>query len=285
MQAVPNCAKRVCFILAEPSHPGNIGSAARAIKTMGFTDLRVVAPKEPNYRTHPEAVALATTSADVLINSRSFGSLKEALSDVTFAIALSGYSREYGPPLKDLHACVKEAHTFLSDKENSNARIAFLFGCERSGLTNEELTLCSACAAIAANPESPSLNLAQAVQIVAYEMHMAILQKEKGEGFLYEWQDRFTHEPPAPVAALEGFLTHWEKAMISCEALDPKEPKNIMAMSRALFERAHLTQSEVDLLRGICAAIICSKTERIGSKKAKTLLEKIKESHKEDAKA
>ncbi len=285
MQAVPNCAKRVCFVLAEPSHPGNIGSAARAIKTMGFTDLRVVAPKECNYRTHPEAVALATTSVDVLTNSSSFDSVEEALSDVTFAIALSGYSREYGPPLKDLHTCIQEAHSFLSDKENSNERIAFLFGCERSGLTNEELTLCSACAAIAANPESPSLNLAQAVQIVAYEMHRAILQSEKGEGFLYDWQDRFAHEPPAPIAALEGFFAHWEKAMIACEALDPKEPKNIMAMSRALFERAHPTQSEVDLLRGICAAIICSKTERVGSKKAKILFEKSKATPKEDGKA
>ncbi len=285
MQVVPNCAKRIAFVLAEPSHPGNIGSAARAIKTMGFTDLRVVAPKEPNYRTHPEAVALATTSVDVLVNSKSYATLQEAFSDVTYAVALSGYSREYGPPLKDLHSCIKEAHTFLSEKENSNGRIAFLFGCERSGLTNEELTLCSACAAIAANPESPSLNLAQAVQIVAYEMHMSILQKEKGEGFLYDWQDRFSHEPPAPIAALEGFFSHWEKAMIACEALDPKEPKNIMAMSRALFERAHLTQSEVDLMRGVCSAIICSKTERIGRKKAKTLLEKNKESHKEEAKA
>ncbi len=285
MQVVPNCAKRVCFVLAEPSHPGNIGSAARAIKTMGFTDLRVVSPKEPNYRTHPEAVALATTSVDVLTNSKSFATLREAFSDVTFAIALSGYSREYGPALKDLHSCIKEAYTFLEDAKNTEGRIAFLFGCERSGLTNEELTLCSACAAIAANPESPSLNLAQAVQIVAYEMHMAILQNEKGEGFLYDWQERFAHEAPASIAALEGFLTHWEKAMISCEALDPKEPKNIMAMSRALFERAHLTQSEVDLLRGICAAIICSKTERIGSKKAKTLLEKSKFFPKEDGKA
>lgn len=285
MQAVPNCAKRVCFVLAEPSHPGNIGSAARAIKTMGFTDLRVVSPKDPNYRTSPEAIALATTSVDVLENSKSYKTLDDAFSDVTFAIALSGYSREYGPPLKDLHTCIKEAHTFLSDSQNNKERIAFLFGCERSGLTNEELTLCSACAAIAANPESPSLNLSQAVQIVAYEMHMSILQKEKGEGFLYDWQDRFAHEAPAPITALEGFFSHWEKAMIACEALDPKEPKNIMAMSRALFERAHLTQSEVDLLRGICAAIICSKTERIGSKKAKTLLEKLKATPKEGSKA
>ena len=91
---------QVCFILVEPSHPGNIGSAARAIKTMGFRDLRVVNPREGNYREHAEAIAYATSSADVLAASRSYASLLEALEDVSFAWAMSGYDREFGPAIE-----------------------------------------------------------------------------------------------------------------------------------------------------------------------------------------
>lgn len=264
---VPQSACRVCFVLAEPSHPGNIGSAARAIKTMGFTDLRVVNPKILNYRTDPQAVALATSSVDVLSASRSYATLAEALDDVFYAFALSGYNREFGPPLEDLRTSVRRAEVLLSRSENKNGRVAFVFGCERSGLTNEEIALCQACSAIAANPESPSLNLSQAVQVVAYEMQLSLLAADSHAGELYAWQDRFGHEPLAGISAMEGFFAHWEKAMISCGALDPAEPKNLMEISRRLFCRAGLTQNDVDLLRGICAAIIQPKSERKGRKK------------------
>ena len=273
MKEVPNCAKRVSFILAEPSHPGNIGSAARAIKTMGFTDLRVVSPKVENFREDPQAVALATSSVDVLAAAKSYKTLAEALSDVTYAVALSGYNREFGPPLEDLRTSVATVAKDLEhgvDAAGKEYHIAFVFGCERSGLTNEEISLCRICAAIAANPESPSLNLAQAVQITAYEMQLALLAAEGNAGKLYGWQDRFAHDPTAPVSAVEGFFSHWEEAMIACGALDPKEPKNLMHISRRLFTRANLTQSDVDMLRGICAAIICPKNERIGRKKSQS---------------
>lgn len=268
MKDVSDLSCRVCFVLAEPSHPGNIGSAARAIKTMGFTDLRVVCPKHPEYRVHPDAVALATSSVDVLEKSTSFATLSEALDDVLFAFALSGYNREFGPPMEDLRTSVLRAASLLKDSPGAKTKIAFVFGCERSGLTNEEMALCQACSAIAANPASPSLNLAQAVQITAYEMELALLKVENHTGELYAWQDRFDHEELAGVAALEGFFAHWEKAMMACGALDPKEPKNLMEISRRFFTRAHLTQSDVDMLRGICAAVICPKRERIGRKDA-----------------
>ncbi|HBN73255.1 MAG TPA: tRNA methyltransferase [Sutterella sp.] len=266
MKDVSNLSCRVCFILAEPSHPGNIGSAARAVKTMGFTDLRVVSPKCPEYREHPDAVAMATSSVDVLRSSTSYTTLSQALEDVLFAFALSGYNREFGPPIEALQTSTRRAALLLANPQVGSGKIAFVFGCERSGLTNEEMALCQACSAIAANPESPSLNLAQAVQITAYEMHLAILKAENHAGELYAWQDRFDHEPIAGVAALEGFFAHWEKAMIACGALDPKEPKNLMEISRRFFTRPRLTQSDVDMLRGICAAVICPKRERIGQK-------------------
>lgn len=165
MDHVPQASERVRFILVEPSHPGNIGSAARAVKTMGFTDLRVVNPKDPDFRTNPEAVAFATSSVDVLENARTHETLLDALEGVTQAFALSGYSREFGPPIEDLRTSAARAAAWL--ERDDKPCIAFVFGTERSGLTNEQMDLCQTCSAIAANPESPSLNLSQAVQITA----------------------------------------------------------------------------------------------------------------------
>lgn len=266
MDHVPTLAKRIRFILVEPSHPGNIGSAARAIKTMGFTDLRVVNPRVADYKADKEAIALATSSVDVLQNCRTHATLLEALEGVNQAFALSGYNREFGPPIEDLRTSVNRAAAWLAlPEEHTQGDVAFVFGTERSGLTNEQMDLCQTCTAIIANPESPSLNVAQAVQITAYEMQLALMGEHSKE--LYAWQTRFDQKPAASVEALEGFFGHWEKAMIGCGALDPEEPKNLMAMTRRLFARSGLTQNEVDMLRGICAAIIRPKKERIGSKR------------------
>ncbi len=268
MQQVPQASGRVSFILVEPSHPGNIGAAARAIKTMGFTDLRVVSPKEVQYRQHPDAVALSTSSHDVLEASRDYPDLLSALEGVNQAFALSGYNREFGPPIEDLKTSAARAAAWLTlPFEQTGGNIAFVFGCERSGLTNEQIGLCQTCTAIPANPNSTSLNLSQAVMLTAYEMQQALL-KGGHEHELYAWQDRFAHQPAAGVQAIEGFLEHWQQAMIACGALNPAEPKNLMQMSRRLFTRAGLTQSEVDLLRGICAAIVCPRRDRVGRKNA-----------------
>ena len=265
MKDVPESAALISFVLVCPSHPGNIGAAARAIKTMGFTDLRVVAPKVSDYKDNPDAIAFATSSVDVLKAAKTYETLSKALDDVTQAYALSGYNREFGPPIEDLRTSVaRVAASFALPKGERVSRVAFVFGCERSGLTNEEMDLCQTCSAICANPASPSLNLAQAVQITAYEMQLALLTEHPHE--LYAWQDRFDHQPAASVKALEGFFSHWQEAMIACGALDPKEPKNLMGISRRFFSRAGLTQSDVDMLRGICAAIIRSKKDRVGTK-------------------
>ncbi len=274
-----SCAARIRFVLCEPGHPGNIGSAARAIKTMGFRDLRVVNPRESDYRTHEEALAYATSSADVLAASRSHATLAEALEGVTYAWALTGYEREFGAPLTPLRQATHASLDWLNQEPGD---IAFVFGTERSGLTNEEVMACQGCIAIACDPESPSLNLAQAVQITAYEMHQTMLE-ESGRS-LYDWQRRFEQEPPASVEAIEGFYQHWEQAMIACGVHDPANPKFLMPMTRKLFTRSGLTQTEVDLLRGICSAIIRPKAQRAGSKKkaAPAPTEQEKNLHKSD---
>lgn len=209
-QTLPPHSSRISFVLVRPSHPGNIGAAARAIKTMGFTDLRVVAPVDPEYRTNPDAVAFSTSSVDVLKHSCDYPSLEAALTDVALPFAMTGYSRRFGPALETMRQSADRAGLWA--EENKGPGIAFVFGCERSGLTNEEVGLCRFATAIPANPLSQSLNLAQAVQIAAYEMHMALLQRAHAAG-LYGWQQRFEQDPAASSAAVEGLMRHWEEAM------------------------------------------------------------------------
>lgn len=255
--------QHVSFILVEPAHPGNIGSAARAIKTMGFRDLRVVSPWESDYRHHPEAIAYSTSSVDVLQSSRCYNSLLEALEGVQFAWAMSGYDREFGPVIEPVRTVAQKAKGLLEAGDN---HIAFVFGCERTGLSNEQMAMCQGCAAIPADPDCTSLNLSQAVQIMAYELHMAMLDNCLTHGGLYDWQERFAGETLAGPQAVEGLLRHFEQAMIHCGALDPQEPKLFMPRIRRLFSRTQLTRPEVDLLRGVCSQIISPKNARAGSK-------------------
>jgi tRNA/rRNA methyltransferase len=253
-------ADRVRFVLVAPSHPGNIGAAARAIKTMGFRRLVVVQPKYPEYRGHPEAVALATGAADVLAASASFAALADALAGVHTAIAMTGYDRQFGSRLLDLRACAQAAAVRL---ETPDEQVAFVFGTERSGLANEDVERCQMCCAIPADPAFSSLNLAQAVQVAAYECQVAL----RGTPSVRDGQRRFgPEEGTAPIEALEGFYAHLEQALIVVGALDPEEPKRLMQRLRRLFNRARPTQTEIDVLRGVTAAIIESRADRAGRK-------------------
>ncbi|MDQ3216151.1 MAG: RNA methyltransferase [Pseudomonadota bacterium] len=253
---------RVRFVLVAPSHPGNIGAAARAIKTMGFARLIVVNPRQSDYRLQAEAIALATGGADVLTASQDFGTLADALTGVATAYAMTGYDRQFGPPLLDVRsAALQSAHAL---RERGVGDIAFVFGTERDGLRNEDVERCQFSCAIPARAEFSSLNLAQAVQIAAYECQLAL----RGEPVVHAEQIRFAEtEPPASVNALEGLYIHLEQAMLAIGYLDASEPKRLMARLRRLFNRARLTQTELDVLRGICAAIIQSRSDRIGRKR------------------
>jgi tRNA/rRNA methyltransferase len=150
----------------------------------------------------------------------------------------------------------------LSSREKGG--IAFVFGTERDGLRNEDVERCQFSCGIPASAEFSSLNLAQAVQVTAYECQLAL----KGDADIQPEQTRFVdEEAPASVGALEGLYTHLEQAMVAIGYLDPEEPKRLMARLRRLFNRARPTQTELDVLRGISAAIIESRSERAGRKK------------------
>lgn len=253
----------VRFVLCEPGHPGNIGSAARAVKTMGFRELWVVNPQSYEYKTDEEAIAYATSSVDVLQESRCVATLAEALEGVTFAWAMTGYDREFGPRMAHLKDACRESAAWIADGKGA---VAFVFGTERTGLSNAHVMMCQGCAAIKADPESSSLNLAQAVQIAAYEMFGAFDEQNGTQAEFYGWQKRFADDEMVGVDEMEGFYAHWERAMEAIGVHNPERPKHLMDMTRRIFSRSMLSRSELDLMRGIASAIIKRKSERAGTK-------------------
>jgi tRNA/rRNA methyltransferase len=251
---------RVRFVLVEPSHCGNIGAAARAIRTMGFGTLCVVDPHEPDYRVASEAVALAANAVAVLQDSRSHSTLIEALEGVTLAFAMTGYPREFGPPHRPLREAALQAADWLIQERGP---VAFVFGTERSGLTNQQVLSCHYSCAIPADAQLGSLNLAQAVQVSAYEMRCAL-------GSLPGLRER-APAGGAPVEMIERMFMALEQALTAIGFHDPQVPKNSMARLRSLFARAGLTSSEAELLMGICAAIVEPKRLRAGRKHRENL--------------
>ena len=237
------------FVLVEPSHPGNVGAAARALKTMGFSRLVLVAPRLAHVQTDPEAIAMASGAEDVLASARIVPSLADALAGVTWSVALTARMREYGPPQlapREAASCAR-VHALSGD-------IAFVFGNERTGLTNEHVERCSALAHIPANPAYSSLNLAQAVQVLAYELRIAYLAQE-GEP-AGEQTDEVAAGARAPNDEIERMYVHLENALIALEFLDPANPKKLMSRLRRLFARAGLEREEVNIVRGIAKHIL-----------------------------
>lgn len=253
-----DAAARVRFVLVAPSHPGNIGAAARAIRTMGFARLAVVAPREAGFREHPEALAFATHAVEVLQAATVHDTLAQALDGVRLAFAMTGYGREFGPPLVDLRSAVQRAGALLAETAGD---VAFVFGSERSGLGNEDVERCNACCAIAADAAAASLNLAQAVQVAAYECRLALFG-----GAIDPRLQPFAAEPPAAHDRLEGLFTHLEQALVAIGYLDPAQPKRLLARLRRLLARAAPSDTEVDILRGIAAAIVERRSARAGRK-------------------
>jgi len=254
---------RVRFVLVEPTLAANIGAAARAIKTMGFRRLLVVNPRDPDYRNDADAVARATGAADVLVASEAATDLGQALSGVTFALAMTGYDREFGPWFVDLRRGAAQAAEALQAAPAGD--IAFVFGTERSGLSNADVQRCQVSCAIPANPAFASLNLAQSVQVSAYECQIAL----RGTATIQAAQRRFHGEDaPAPIDALEKLYAEFERAATVVGFHDPAEPKTLMPRLRRLLNRARPTQTEVDLLRGVLAAVIEARAERAGRKRS-----------------
>ncbi|MBU9652253.1 RNA methyltransferase [Burkholderia multivorans] len=235
------------FVLVEPSHPGNVGAAARALKTMGFSRLVLVAPRVPHAQSDPEAIAMASGADDVLASAHVVPTLGEALSGVQWSIALTARTREYGPPRLAPRAAAAHARTQVESGD-----IALVFGNERTGLANEHVEQCSALAHIPANPAYSSLNLAQAVQVLAYELRVAFLEQASEPA----------QQPAADTGALaqsdeiERMYLHLENALIALDFLDPRNPKKLMPRLRRLFARTGLEREEVNILRGIAKHIL-----------------------------
>jgi tRNA/rRNA methyltransferase len=249
---------RVRFVLVEPSHPGNIGAAARAVRTMGFRRLAVVAPREHGYREHPEALAFATHAADVLRSASEHDTLAQALDGVRLSFAMTGYARQFGPPLTDLRGAAARVAAQLAAAAGD---VAFVFGGERNGLSNEDVERCAACCAIAADAQAASLNLAQAVQVAAYECRLAL-----AGGGIDRRLTPFDEEAPASHERIEGMFAHLEQALVALGYLDPAQPKRLMSRLRRLLARAQPNDTEIDILRGIAAAIVERRGERAGRK-------------------
>ncbi|MDR9238955.1 tRNA (cytidine/uridine-2'-O-)-methyltransferase TrmJ [Burkholderia multivorans] len=235
------------FVLVEPSHPGNVGAAARALKTMGFSRLVLVAPRVPHVQSDPEAVAMASGADDVLASAHVVSTLGDALSGVHWSIALTARTREYGPPRLAPRAAAAHACTQVESGD-----IALVFGNERTGLANEHVEQCSALAHIPANPAYSSLNLAQAVQVLAYELRVAFLEQASEPA----------QQPAADTGTLaqsdeiERMYLHLENALIALDFLDPRNPKKLMPRLRRLFARTGLEREEVNILRGIAKHIL-----------------------------
>ena len=235
---------RVRFVLVETSRAGNIGAAARAIKTMGFSELVLVSPREADALHHEEAIAFASGANDVLSKARIVDSLDEALAGCNLTVALTARLREFSPPLRSPRALAQQLHA------DSSLRCALVFGNERFGLSNEQVERCNALVSIPVNAEYASLNLAQAVQILAYECRVAAMgEQREAMGIGYQGE-------AASAEQIEGLFRHLEQALIEIEFLDPDHPKKLMPRLRRLFSRTGLETEEVNILRGIATQII-----------------------------
>ncbi len=228
---------RIAVVLSRPSHPGNIGAAARAMKTMGLTDLRLVAPRRfPD----PEAVALAAGGADLLASARVVASLEEALADRVLAVGFTARGRELSLPAAPVRECAPEIVAATAE-----GGVALVFGNETSGLSNDELGRCQRLATIPSSKDYPSLNLAAAVQIACYEVALAAHDTPPSATRAH---------PPATGEDVESLFGHFEAAMMTSGYLDPKRPGKLMERFRRLFGRARLERSEVKALRGMLEA-------------------------------
>jgi len=228
------------FVLVGTSHAGNVGAAARAIKVMGFSELVLVAPRWADVLQREEAIAMASGATDVLAGARVVATLSEALAGVTWVGATAMTPRDFGPPT----FAPREALAGLAE---SGHRVAFVFGSERFGLSNEDLYTCHACLSIPTDPRYGSLNLAQAVQLVAYDWRQAL------GGFPVE--ARADAGVLADAAAVRGLVGHWQQALTAVGFLDPAAPRKLVSRLHRLANRAALTVEEVQILRGIARAM------------------------------
>lgn len=229
------------FILIGTSHAGNVGATARAMKVMGFDDLVLVAPRWPDVLSRQEAIDRASGATDVLARARIVATLDEAIDGVDTLCATAMTPRDFGPPT----AAPREHLPGLVQRAQG---VGFLFGSERFGMRNEDVYRCHVALTIPTAPGYGSLNIAAAVQLVAYEWRQAL------GGF--EVTPSVAEAAPADAQALAGMLAHWDEALVAIGFLDPAAPKKLMPRLNQLFNRAQPTPEEIHILRGIAKAML-----------------------------
>jgi tRNA/rRNA methyltransferase len=245
------------FILIQTSHAGNVGAAARAIKTMGFDELVLVNPRWPNVLRKEETIQRSSGAHDVLDKCRVVATLDEALDGLTHLCATAMTPRDFGPPtraprehLGELVQAWRSAPRPAIGDEAAPQGVGFLFGCERFGMSNEDVYRCHVALSIPTNPQFGSLNLASAVQLIAYEWRMAL------GGF--DVPSLLSEKPikQADAQALAGLLAHWQQALVAVDFLDPDAPKKLMPRLNQLLNRAALAEEEIHILRGVAKAML-----------------------------
>ena len=233
-----NPLAQIAVVLSHTSHPGNIGAAARAMKTMGLTDLRLVNPRE-----FPSEIATvrATGAVDVLGVARVFTSLNAAIADCVYVAGCSARGRDFVGEVLDARS------TCAQLTQNSRAgQVAIVFGCETSGLSNAEVALCQTLAFIPSNPDYSSLNLGSAVQVFAYELRMAAGMVAGYEAPAFQL---------ATQAEIDVMFTHMRETLTEIGFFNPANPKRLFPRLQRLFNRTRLEREEVDIFRGMFRAV------------------------------
>lgn len=232
-----NLLSNIRIVLTRPSHPGNIGAAARAMKTMGLSDLWLVSPR---VFPHADANAMASGAVDLLESATVCDSLEAALAGCMLAIGTSTRQRDLQAALLTPEDAAKNALA-----EARNGKVAIVFGNETFGLSKEELACCQALMTIPASPEYNSLNLGAAVQVTAYVLRRMALEERFAEPEL----------DAADLAEVERFYDHLEQTLIQIGFLNPASPKRLMPKLRRLFSRTRLQKEEINILRGMLSAM------------------------------
>ena len=243
---------RVRVVLVSPSHPGNVGASARAMQAMGLSQMWIVDPEDSRIASRNEAVALSSGAAQVLGDAR-IASLGEALSDLTWSCAMSARVREFEPPRLTLEeAC----ETLLGHLQADDSRqAAFVFGPERSGLANEQLLQCRSVCSLDVEEKFSSLNLSQAVQVVAYALRRAArVHRPRSAAELPVGNQRDTARP-ADHAAVLGLHAHLVRVALHVGYLDPQNPGRFEERLHRLLARKEMWEDEVQMLRGLCTEI------------------------------
>ncbi len=244
---------RIRIVLSHPSHPGNIGAAARAMKTMGLSRLTLV---EPKLFPHPDATARASGAAALLEQATVCATLEEALHGTVLVAGMTARRRDLAAPFRWAREGAAE---LVAGTQQGTRDVALLFGNETAGLTNEELALCHLALTVPANPEYSSLNLGAAVQLMSYELRLAVAAP--GEPPRGEFA-------PATAEEVEGLHAHLERVAIANGFLDPVQPKRLMQRLRRMFARARLEHEEVSILRGFLTTIEKPKLRSKGGKES-----------------